>query len=586
MNGDSLLQTVDSLILSTSGWRGVFAKNTEEESADPEISEEHQIIVACAAMVFAEYVNKQKSDPVILVGRDTRPTGEAIANAILRIFSAESVRFRYAGITAAPEIMAAVRNGCADAFVYISASHNPIGHNGLKFGLNDGGVLPGTETQIVIQQFRKKIAEPESLSHIFKQIRTIDYSINLVQVDRELIKRETLRAYQSFTGEVIGNIVDALRTGLKQFPVGVVADFNGSARGHSIDRNFFSSLGIQYEYINPDHIVHTIVPEGEALEPARLFLEEMHRKNPDFVIGYVPDCDGDRGNLVIWDGKSRILETQEVFALACVAELAQLVWTNAGGKNAVVVNDPTSLRIDRIAEAFGAELFRAEVGEANVVALSRHLREECGYTVRILGEGSAGGVITYPSSVRDPLDTIAAVLKLLTIRNYSGKKGLFAIWCELTNRLYRDDFTLADVIASLPAFVTTPAYTPDAKVQIHTNDHSLLKSRYQKIFEQEWENRKHDFENRYGIMTWTASAFCGQEEKKQIRDFGEAGRGGLKIVFYNQHTRAVASLWMRGSGTEPVFRIMADVEGAGCAFERELIAWQRDMLIRADKKTG
>jgi phosphoglucomutase len=39
---------------------------------------------------------------------------------------------------------------------------------------------------------------------------------------------------------------------------------------------------------------------------------------------------------------------------------------------------------------------------------------------------------------------------------------------------------------------------------------------------------------------------------------------------------------MRGSGTEPVFRVMADVAGANVGFERELLEWQRDMVTEAD----
>jgi phosphoglucomutase len=40
---------------------------------------------------------------------------------------------------------------------------------------------------------------------------------------------------------------------------------------------------------------------------------------------------------------------------------------------------------------------------------------------------------------------------------------------------------------------------------------------------------------------------------------------------------------MRGSGTEPVFRIMADAEGSDKRMERDLIEWQRHLVIRADE---
>jgi phosphoglucomutase len=369
----------------------------------------------------------------------------------------------------------------------------------------------------------------------------------------------------------------------------------------SIDEDFLTSLGLRFKTINskPREIVHRIVPEGESLEPCRIFLEDAHRQESSFILGYVPDCDGDRGNLVIWDegaGHARSLEAQEVFALVCVAELAHLVWTgelrydnkgNALDKAAVVINDPTSMRIDRIAHAFDIPVFRAEVGEANVVSLARKLRER-GFIVRVLGEGAAGGVIIHPSAVRDPIDTVTALIKLLSVRSDDERKGFFELWCDLSDQteMYRPEFTLADIIASLPAFVTTGSYTPEAALRIKTADHGLLKDRYQKVFLREWAERREALKARYGITEWEAAAYNGTEEKRGIGRFGDAGRGGLRIVFSNEAGRPVACLWMRGSGTEPVFRVMADGEGQDKRMERDLIEWQRRMVGEADKMDG
>ena len=40
---------------------------------------------------------------------------------------------------------------------------------------------------------------------------------------------------------------------------------------------------------------------------------------------------------------------------------------------------------------------------------------------------------------------------------------------------------------------------------------------------------------------------------------------------------------MRGSGTEPVFRIMCDVKGQKPQVEKDLLAWETEMLQLADK---
>jgi phosphoglucomutase len=609
---DALLdKALGGLILSASGWRGIFASDGDGESVAADIAPAQGVVLAAAALVFAERLKKDLPPgkaPTVIVGMDTRPTGPAMADVVIRGLLGSGAAVRFAGITAAPEIMAFARTAGPSGFVYVSASHNPIGHNGLKFGLNDGGVLPGPEALSLIEAFRRLMGRGDRLARLVGLINgAASHALEEVYAASEGVKREAYGAYLDFTREIAEGtgapdasregILERIARGVAERPLAAALDFNGSARTVSIDRELLGGLGVRIYAMNdrPGRIAHRIVPEGEALEPCRLFLEEVHAADPSAILGYVPDCDGDRGNLVVWDRgeqKARALEAQEVFALACVSELAHLVWTGelryddrgrALDKVAVAVNDPTSLRVDRIAGAFGAAVFRAEVGEANVVGLARKLREQ-GYRVRILGEGSAGGNITHPAAVRDPVNTMLSLIKILAIRSEGERKGFFDIWCGLSGQAqaYRPDFSLADVIASLPEFVTTGTYSPEALLRIKTADHGLLKSRYQRIFLREWEERKEALRERYGIAGWEAAAYTGMEEKRGLADFSAAGRGGLKISFVNREGRATACVWMRGSATEPVFRVMADVEGADREAERYLIDWQRGMVGEAD----
>jgi len=611
-------EALSRMILSASGWRGIFAEDGEEESAAPGISSSHRIIAAAAAKVFSDYLlglpralPVEKASNAIIVGRDTRPTGKATADAVLRSLLSAGREAFYTGIAAAPELMAFARKAGAAGFIYISASHNPIGHNGLKFGLADGGVLAPDESQKFVSAFRSFMASPGGMEEAGSLLAGASAEgLAAVYASERKHKEAALAAYREFTCEVISDIKDKagrdgffsiMKTGLEERPLGIAADFNGSARTTSIDREFLCSLGVGFQALNemPGEIAHRIVPEGESLEPCRVFLDGLHRDNPSFCLGYTCDCDGDRGNLVFFDDRekrTRILEAQEVFALACVAELSSLVRNgelkydengSALTKAGIAVNDPTSIRIDRIARAFGVGVFRAEVGEANVVGLARKLREQ-GCLVRVLGEGSTGGTIIHPQAVRDPIDTVAAIIKLLAIRGGEGK-GLFEIWCGRSNQAgtYRDDFSLADIIASLPAFATTGASTNDAMLSVKTSDHGILKERYQKIFLREWEEKKMLLLERYGISGWEAIAYNGLDERRGIDSFGKAGRGGLKIEFTGtskyggKDGEKTAFIWMRGSGTEKVFRIMADAEGP--CLERELIEWQRQMVLEADK---
>jgi phosphoglucomutase len=124
-------------------------------------------------------------------------------------------------------------------------------------------------------------------------------------------------------------------------------------------------------------------------------------------------------------------------------------------------------------------------------------------------------------------------------------------------------------------------------MEIHTRDHGLLKARYERLFLQEWDQRKEYLNERAGIAGFQEINYEGT---RAIPGMGEASRsgaqrGGLKIEFVDTAGEVVAYVWMRGSGTEPVFRILADVAGSDLSLEDYLLTWQREMITHADAAT-
>ena len=591
------------MILSASGWRKVFAVSGEETDTTTEIGMENTCISVLSALVFSDYVKKRtgKRTPTIVLGIDTRPTGPEIANAMIRLLLKEKVVVRYVGVTAAPEIMAYSK--LFDGFIYISASHNPIGHNGIKFGLNDGGVLNGKENALLVEEFKAKCSDEFALQNVSRLISVRSQSdLEWVYSESISTKKEALEIYKTFSKNVISSLTnvslqdkffDNLKAQIKANPIGIVCDFNGSARTMSIDKEIFAENNLNFYPFNdiPGKIVHEIIPEPENLVYCAKKMEELQKAGTkDAILGYMPDCDGDRGNIVYWDSKTdsaQILKAQEVFSLSVLAELAFSYWLNKNNssyKPAVAVNCPTSMRIDEIAKAFNAKVFRGEVGEANVVNTARLARKE-GYTVRILGEGSNGGTITFPSSVRDPINTIFAFIKLLTIKDTPEGKGLFHIWCQLSGQedKYKDDFTLSDVLETLPVYTTTGVSESRAILKISTMDHAKLKGNFQKVFENSFKNGADGLLKKYGISSYKCILTNATTEKVNAKDFSESGKGGLKIQLFENSDKPSAFIWMRGSGTEPVFRIMCDVKGNNPDKEKDLLAWETKMLLEADK---
>lgn len=596
---NSVIKAVNSMILSASGWRKVFAIDCNEESQTEEISSKDYFIAGAMALSFSAFIKKRikERQPLILLGMDARFTGPAIADAMTRVFISEGLDVRSLFIVAAPEIMAcSAASSDIDGFAYISASHNPVGHNGLKFGAN-GGVYGGDESKELISTFRELLEDKDIIVKIDNLLTNFD-KIKYISVINAIPgwKKKAFETYLTFSRAVIADstssadideMCDSLRKAAAVREVGIVAELNGSARTLSIDRIILESYGITVRSINdkPREIVHRIVPEGFSLDTCREELEKSYIKDNRFILGYVPDNDGDRGNLVYIDTnteKAEILEAQEVFALAVLSELAFMTLNRNSSDNplAVAVNGPTSMRIDAIADVFGVKVFRAEVGEANVVNLAQDLRDQ-GYIVRILGEGSNGGNITHPAAVRDPINTVFSIIKLMLF------KDLFRIWSEKSGHLdnYNDSYGIKDILTTLPSFTTTSAYDDRAIMRITTNDHILLKQRYEDIFLTEWDKQKIYLEENFGIYSWREINYEIKDEKTGFGPTFRSGlqKGGLKIIFSDKEGRDTDYIWMRGSGTEPVFRILADCTGNDSKRETWLLDWHRFMIEKADK---
>ncbi|MFQ3621057.1 MAG: hypothetical protein SNJ78_08940, partial [Spirochaetales bacterium] len=604
-------------------------------------------------LAFSRFLKEKRrsalnASPLIALGIDTRYTGPLIAEIFLHVLSLEGCRIRYLFILPIPELLAYVEsNREIDGFVYVSASHNPTGYNGVKFGLREG-VLNQAEANTLIQLFLSFVSDDAFMANALFRLSSLNNSI-IQEYCQEVDKWKgySEQAYRDFllrmgTGtedpQMQQRIFHLLQEGIKKEGCGVVIDFNGSSRSLSIDLTLLQELGIQVDTINssPRAFAHEILPEGSALEMCRLRLEEQYCKDNRFLFGYVPDCDGDRGNLVYLQKDSpdsapraQNLEAQQGFALSVMAELSYRLWLadykskgyssapntetspNAfssifnPGRRAIVVNDPTSLRIDEIATLLGARVFRSEVGEANVVGLAQKLGRE-GWEVPIYGEGSNGGNITFPSRVRDPMATLVSLLKLLYLPKENSPLSLWyrqlssfstSIPSSSTSGLPGSGFsspltlfspaqTLSSALSSLPAYQSLPVGSEQALFPIRCTDQSQFKTFYEQVFWEEWLKRKAYLKEAFGIESFQVVNYEGLDEKVGAGPAFRSGKetGGLKILFLNQDGKGFAFLWMRKSGTEPVFRLLVDLKGTDREKFIYLLDWHRSMISRADQR--
>ena len=562
---ESLQKTLSSFILSASGWRCVVTASGDEEDSCEDVNEDMLLFAAASALSFFRYLNLEK--PRILLGREARPTGRLLAESIRRALLSLGASVYDIAISSAPEIMAFSHK--FDGFFYISASHNPVGHNGFKFG-TEGGVLPKEECDKAIQILKETINRNGSSQYLRSLIDNADSAMNaecLMVHDR--IKRKALDYYASFVMKTAAVKKDFT------LPFGVVIDFNGSARSVSIDIPFLRSKGAKLWVLNsiPGQIEHAIVPEGKNLERARKALEEIHRKDSSFILGYTPDNDGDRGNFVYIkkNGKAEIMSAQTVFALVSLIEAAYDRMN--GRKNiALAVNGPTSLLVDDIAARLGVSVFRGDIGEANVVEAARRKREE-GYCCRVCGEGSNGGNITYPAKVRDPMNSLMTFAKLFS------SEGLYSFIMKALGKKEGKEISLYSVIEALPPYMTTSAFSSDAVMKIKSTDYNRLREEYERIVANEADSNLPA-----GTVRWEERQYEGSDETigmgKTFRT--PESTGGVKIQFYDENGPA-GYLWLSKSRTEPVIRTMVDIKGSNKELHDKLLEWQHSMVERADR---
>lgn len=81
---------------------------------------------------------EQAHQPTIIVGCDTRISGGMLANALMAGICSVGANAIYAGVVPTPAIAYLTRKHKVDAGVVISASHNPMECNGIKFFNGEG----------------------------------------------------------------------------------------------------------------------------------------------------------------------------------------------------------------------------------------------------------------------------------------------------------------------------------------------------------------------------------------------------------------------------------------------------------------
>ncbi|MFP4163241.1 MAG: phosphoglucosamine mutase [Chitinispirillaceae bacterium] len=312
----------------------------------------------------------------VVIGRDTRNTGERLMRAACRGIRAAGAEPIDIGIAPTPTTCVAVSALEADAGIIITASHNPLPYNGYKMVHGSGRLYRGTECEEVYALFHQKKYPDDSelMKYNDEPSQNVDASpIHieriLSKVDTELIRSKNIRIAVDSINGAAGAVFPLLLEKLSVQWTGV---------HNKLDGDF----------------VHNPEPRPEHLTD----LSDLLEGSKESWGGFVFDPDADRLATMGENGEDISEEMTLVFALQNLL---------SKGKSDIATNLSTSMLVDDVASRNGVNVFRTKIGEANVVEGMQ--QKNCA----VGGEGNGGVIYPEISTVRDGITAMALIIELM-----------------------------------------------------------------------------------------------------------------------------------------------------------------------------
>src|SRR5213595_1567959 len=354
----------DTLMVGVSGVRGIVGKDLTDE------------IVGRYARAFGLWAAGRK--PLVVVGRDARESGPAFERAVVDGLRSVGCAVVKVCLVPTPTVQLAVEHHAAGGGIAITASHNPIEWNALKFIGPDGIFLDGADGARVLELAGEDGGGGGRTGEVTTDDgaveRHLDAVLRLAAVAVERIRKRKLTV-----------ALDAVR-----------------GAGGPVMRALLERLGREVAGINLE--TDGRCPRSPEPVPENLGGLSTLVTRAGAALGIAVDPDVDR--LAIVDENGTPIGEDYTLAFAVRAVLGGKR-EKGNGKRVVVCNLSTSLVVEDAARDCDAEVVRTPVGEVHVARAILRLAAVIG------GEGN-GGVI-YPAlhAGRDAPVAAALLLELL-----------------------------------------------------------------------------------------------------------------------------------------------------------------------------
>lgn len=322
-----------------------------------------------SAFVLASNVHR----PTILVGRDTRISGEMLESALVAGICSVGAKAVLVGILPTPGIAYLTRYYQADAGVVISASHNTVEYNGIKFFDKNGCKLPDAledRIEALISENCQGVSRPVG-----------------ERVGRPVHQRNAQRRYIDFVKSTTNVRLDGLQ---------IVVDCAQGA-SYQVAPTALSELGasVSAYYHEPDGT--NINENCGSTHPERL-CELVRELGADIGLAF----DGDADRLIAVDERGQLINGDQVMAICAV----HLKRQGRLAKNTLVTTVMSNMGLDIAMKKNGVIMEKTKVGDRYV--LENMLAN--GYT---LGGEQSGHVIFLDHNTTG--DGLVTAIQLLTV---------------------------------------------------------------------------------------------------------------------------------------------------------------------------
>lgn len=323
---------------------------------------------------------EQEHQPTLIVGCDTRISGGMLANALMAGICSVGANAIYVGVMPTPAIAYLTRKHKVDAGVVISASHNPMEFNGIKFFNGDGYKLSDAledEIEELIRNNMKDVVLP-----IGSGVGRIDYRFDLRDEYVEFMKK----------------CVPVDLKGMK-----IVID---CAEGAS----YYTSVKTLKD-LGADLVAIHTKPDGTNINAncGSTHMEELQARvvyeKADVGLAF----DGDADRMLAVDEKGNLVDGDQLMAI-CGCHMKK---KGTLKKNTIVVTVMTNLGFSLMGEREGIHVEKTKVGDRYV--LENML--ENGYNI---GGEQSGHIIFLDDNTTG--DGLLSGLHLLQVMKETGRK--------------------------------------------------------------------------------------------------------------------------------------------------------------------